>query len=180
MHKDDWNQLQELKCAEGRRRVKLDGFCGCQVTQGFSVGRPGVWRQFKFSLSQFVCFLTKSVSFVSGLQLLDLLPKLRFWFHFYQRSIINTSVSLWPFSLSVCRETEDEDLNIQCDAFEDSLTEDEEEIERLYGGIDMSSHQQVFTSLFNKVQITHTSTSNTCHSTCFLLTLHWGITHPHL
>ncbi|XP_035534287.1 inverted formin-2-like, partial [Morone saxatilis] len=60
-----------------------------------------------------------------GLQLLDLLPRLR--------------------------ETEDEDLNIQCDAFEDSLTEDEEEMERLYGGIDMSSHQQVFTSLFTKV-----------------------------
>uniref|UniRef100_A0A7N8XB10 Inverted formin-2-like n=1 Tax=Mastacembelus armatus TaxID=205130 RepID=A0A7N8XB10_9TELE len=48
-------------------------------------------------------------------------------------------------------ETEDEDLNIQCDAFEDSLTQDEEEMERLYGGIDMSSHQQVFTSLFTKV-----------------------------
>ncbi|XP_026164047.1 inverted formin-2-like isoform X2 [Mastacembelus armatus] len=60
-----------------------------------------------------------------GLQLLDLLPRLR--------------------------ETEDEDLNIQCDAFEDSLTQDEEEMERLYGGIDMSSHQQVFTSLFTKV-----------------------------
>ncbi|XP_054474999.1 LOW QUALITY PROTEIN: inverted formin-2-like [Anoplopoma fimbria] len=60
-----------------------------------------------------------------GLQLLDVLPKLR--------------------------ETEDQDLNIQCDAFEDSLTEDEEEMERLYGGIDMSSHQQVFTSLFTKV-----------------------------
>ncbi|XP_042245619.1 inverted formin-2-like isoform X4 [Thunnus maccoyii] len=60
-----------------------------------------------------------------GLQLLDLLPRLR--------------------------ETEDEDLNIQCDALEDSLTEDVEEMERLYGGIDMSSHQQVFTSLFTKV-----------------------------
>ncbi|XP_037607502.1 inverted formin-2-like [Sebastes umbrosus] len=60
-----------------------------------------------------------------GLQLLDVLPRLR--------------------------ETEDEDLNIQCDAFEDSLTEDEEEMERLYGGIDMSSHQHVFTSLFTKV-----------------------------
>ncbi|XP_062415545.1 inverted formin-2-like [Pungitius pungitius] len=49
------------------------------------------------------------------------------------------------------REMEDHDLNIQCDAFEDSLTEDEEEMEKLYGGIDMSSHQQVFTSLFTKV-----------------------------
>ncbi|XP_008295303.1 inverted formin-2-like [Stegastes partitus] len=60
-----------------------------------------------------------------GLQLLDLLPRLR--------------------------ETEDEDLNIQCDVFEDSLTMDDEEMERLYGGINMSSHQQVFTSLFTKV-----------------------------
>ncbi|XP_062293707.1 inverted formin-2-like [Scomber scombrus] len=49
------------------------------------------------------------------------------------------------------RETEDENLNIQCYAFEDSLTKDEEEMERLYGGIDMSSHQHVFTSLFTKV-----------------------------
>ncbi|XP_051816595.1 inverted formin-2-like isoform X2 [Acanthochromis polyacanthus] len=60
-----------------------------------------------------------------GLQLLDLLPRLR--------------------------ETENDDLNIQCDVFEDFLTMDEEEMERLYGGVDMSSHQQVFTSLFTKV-----------------------------
>ncbi|XP_015224592.1 PREDICTED: inverted formin-2-like, partial [Cyprinodon variegatus] len=60
-----------------------------------------------------------------GLQLLDMLPKLR--------------------------DTEDVDLNIQCDAFEDSMADDEEEMERLYGGIDMSSHQEVFTSLFTKV-----------------------------
>ncbi|XP_006793475.1 inverted formin-2-like isoform X2 [Neolamprologus brichardi] len=52
-----------------------------------------------------------------GLQLLDMLPRLR--------------------------ETQDKDLNIQCDVFEDSLSEDMEEMERLYGGIDMSSHQQV-------------------------------------
>uniref|UniRef100_A0A672ZRM1 Inverted formin 2 n=1 Tax=Sphaeramia orbicularis TaxID=375764 RepID=A0A672ZRM1_9TELE len=62
-----------------------------------------------------------------GLQLLDLLPKLR--------------------------ETEDEDVNIQCDAFEDSLAEDEDEMEKLYGGLDMSNHQQVFTSLFTKLRI---------------------------
>ncbi|XP_068565284.1 inverted formin-2-like isoform X2 [Cebidichthys violaceus] len=49
------------------------------------------------------------------------------------------------------REMEDQDLNIQCDAFEDSLTEDEDEMERLYGGIDMSNHQQVFSSIFTKV-----------------------------
>ncbi|XP_037541602.1 inverted formin-2 [Nematolebias whitei] len=60
-----------------------------------------------------------------GLQLLDLLPKLR--------------------------DTEDEDLTIQCDAFEDSMAEDEEEMERLYGGIDMTNHQEVFNSLFTKV-----------------------------
>lgn len=45
------------------------------------------------------------------------------------------------------------DLNIQCDAFEDSMAEDEEEMERLYGGIDMSSHEEVFTSLFAKVSL---------------------------
>ncbi|XP_039902533.1 inverted formin-2-like isoform X2 [Simochromis diagramma] len=60
-----------------------------------------------------------------GLQLLDLLPRLR--------------------------ETQDKDLNIQCDVFEDSLSEDMEEMERLYGGIDMSSHQQVFTMLYTMV-----------------------------
>ncbi|KAF1377084.1 hypothetical protein PFLUV_G00218260 [Perca fluviatilis] len=60
-----------------------------------------------------------------GLRLLDVLPRLR--------------------------ETEDVDLNIQCNAFEDSLMEDKEEMEKLYGGVDMSSHQQVFSSLFTKV-----------------------------
>ncbi|XP_006793477.1 inverted formin-2-like isoform X4 [Neolamprologus brichardi] len=60
-----------------------------------------------------------------GLQLLDMLPRLR--------------------------ETQDKDLNIQCDVFEDSLSEDMEEMERLYGGIDMSSHQQVFTMLYTMV-----------------------------
>ncbi|TDH00795.1 hypothetical protein EPR50_G00192700 [Perca flavescens] len=60
-----------------------------------------------------------------GLHLLDVLPRLR--------------------------ETDDVDLNIQCNAFEDSLMEDKEEMERLYGGVDMSSHQQVFSSLFTKV-----------------------------
>ncbi|XP_017558750.1 inverted formin-2 isoform X2 [Pygocentrus nattereri] len=60
-----------------------------------------------------------------GLQLLDLLPKLR--------------------------DQEDEDLIIQCEAFEEAMAEDEEELLRLYGGIDMSSHQEVFFTLFNKV-----------------------------
>ncbi|KAG7466327.1 hypothetical protein MATL_G00163770 [Megalops atlanticus] len=60
-----------------------------------------------------------------GLQLLDILPKLR--------------------------EQEDEDLIIQCEAFEETMAEDEEELLRVYGGIDMSNHQEVFTTLFNKV-----------------------------
>ncbi|KAI4875139.1 hypothetical protein NFI96_013012, partial [Prochilodus magdalenae] len=60
-----------------------------------------------------------------GLQLLDLLPKLR--------------------------EQEDEDLIIQCESFEEAMAEDEEELLRLYGGIDMSNHQEVFFTLFNKV-----------------------------
>ncbi|XP_019725778.1 inverted formin-2 isoform X4 [Hippocampus comes] len=60
-----------------------------------------------------------------GLQVLDILPKLR--------------------------EQEDEDLIIQCEAFEEAMAEDEEELLRLYGGIDMSNHLEVFTTLFNKV-----------------------------
>uniref|UniRef100_A0A8C2DXL9 Inverted formin, FH2 and WH2 domain containing n=1 Tax=Cyprinus carpio TaxID=7962 RepID=A0A8C2DXL9_CYPCA len=60
-----------------------------------------------------------------GLQLLHLLPKLR--------------------------EEDDEDLIIQCEAFEEAMAEDEDELLMLYGGIDMSNHQEVFTSLFNKV-----------------------------
>ncbi|XP_076017852.1 inverted formin-2-like isoform X3 [Genypterus blacodes] len=60
-----------------------------------------------------------------GLQLLDNLPKLR--------------------------EQEDEDLIIQCETFEEAMAEDEEEQLRVYGGIDMSNHLEVFTTLFNKV-----------------------------
>ncbi|XP_031134770.1 inverted formin-2 isoform X1 [Sander lucioperca] len=60
-----------------------------------------------------------------GLQLLDILPKLR--------------------------EQEDEDLIIQCETFEETMAEDEEELLRVYGGIDMSDHMEVFTTLFNKV-----------------------------
>uniref|UniRef100_A0AAY4CJU3 Inverted formin-2 n=1 Tax=Denticeps clupeoides TaxID=299321 RepID=A0AAY4CJU3_9TELE len=60
-----------------------------------------------------------------GLQLLDLLPKLR--------------------------EQDDEDLIIQCESFEEAMTEDEEELLRISGGVDMSSHQEVFNTLFNKV-----------------------------
>ncbi|CAL1574995.1 unnamed protein product [Knipowitschia caucasica] len=60
-----------------------------------------------------------------GLQLLDILPKLR--------------------------EQEDDDLMIQCEAFEEAMAEDEDELLRVYGGIDMSNHLEVFTTLFNKV-----------------------------
>uniref|UniRef100_A0A8C4XG66 Inverted formin-2 n=1 Tax=Erpetoichthys calabaricus TaxID=27687 RepID=A0A8C4XG66_ERPCA len=60
-----------------------------------------------------------------GLQLLDFLPKLR--------------------------EEDDNDLLIQCDTFEETMNEDEEELMKIYGGIDMSNHQEVFTALFNKV-----------------------------
>ncbi|XP_032357033.1 inverted formin-2 isoform X5 [Etheostoma spectabile] len=60
-----------------------------------------------------------------GLQLLDILPKLR--------------------------EQEDEDLIIQCETFEETMAEDEDELLRVYGGIDMSDHLEVFTTLFNKV-----------------------------
>ncbi len=49
------------------------------------------------------------------------------------------------------REEDDEDLIIQCEAFEEAMAEDEDELLGLYGGIDMSNHQEVFTSLFNKV-----------------------------
>ncbi|XP_067097783.1 inverted formin-2-like isoform X1 [Osmerus mordax] len=60
-----------------------------------------------------------------GLQLLDLLPKLR--------------------------DTEDVDLDVQCETFEETMADDEEEMKRVYGGIDMGSHQEVFTMLFTKV-----------------------------
>lgn len=51
-----------------------------------------------------------------------------------------------------CREQEDEDLIIQCEAFEEAMAEDEDELLRVYGGIDMSDHLEVFTALFNKVR----------------------------
>lgn len=60
------------------------------------------------------------------------------------------------------REEEDEDLIIQCEAFEDAMAEDEEELMKLYGGIDMSNHQEVFITLFNKVSL------NRCPGICCL------------
>ncbi|XP_007473530.2 inverted formin-2 isoform X3 [Monodelphis domestica] len=60
-----------------------------------------------------------------GLQLLDILTKLR--------------------------DIEDLDLLIQCETFEEAKSEDDEELLRIFDGIDMSSHQEVFSTLFNKV-----------------------------
>lgn len=51
------------------------------------------------------------------------------------------------------REEDDEDLIIQCEAFEDAMAEDDEELLRIYGGIDMSDHHEVFITLFNKVRL---------------------------
>ncbi|KAL2082736.1 hypothetical protein ACEWY4_022554 [Coilia grayii] len=66
-----------------------------------------------------------------GLQILDILPKLR--------------------------EQEDDDLLIQCEAFEETMAEDEEELQRVFGGIDMSNHHEVFTALFTQVSASPTS-----------------------
>lgn len=49
------------------------------------------------------------------------------------------------------RDLEDADLLIQLEAFEEAKAEDEEELLRVSGGVDMSSHQEVFASLFHKV-----------------------------
>ncbi|XP_045143967.1 inverted formin-2-like [Echinops telfairi] len=46
---------------------------------------------------------------------------------------------------------EDADLLIQLETFEEAKAEDEEELLRVWGGVDMSSHQEVFASLFHKV-----------------------------
>lgn len=64
----------------------------------------------------------------------------------------------------VCREEEDEELIIQWEAFEEAMSEDEEELLQVYGGIDMSDHLEVFTTLFNKVRAD--CLSATCYSCC--------------
>uniref|UniRef100_A0A674JPA2 Inverted formin 2 n=1 Tax=Terrapene triunguis TaxID=2587831 RepID=A0A674JPA2_9SAUR len=46
---------------------------------------------------------------------------------------------------------EDEDLFIQCETFEESKSEDDEELLKTCDGIDMNNHQEVFSCLFNKV-----------------------------
>uniref|UniRef100_A0A2K6SJB0 Inverted formin-2 n=1 Tax=Saimiri boliviensis boliviensis TaxID=39432 RepID=A0A2K6SJB0_SAIBB len=52
--------------------------------------------------------------------------------------------------LARLRDLEDADLLIQLEAFEEAKAEDEEELLRVSGGVDMSSHQEVFASLFHK------------------------------
>ncbi|XP_038601896.1 inverted formin-2-like [Tachyglossus aculeatus] len=49
------------------------------------------------------------------------------------------------------RDIEDVDLLIQCEAFEEAKSEDDEELLKICDGIDMSNHQEVFSSLFHKV-----------------------------
>lgn len=53
--------------------------------------------------------------------------------------------------LTRLRDLEDADLLIQLEAFEEAKAEDEEELQRVSDGINMNSHQEVFTSLFHKV-----------------------------
>ncbi|CAI9541833.1 unnamed protein product, partial [Staurois parvus] len=60
-----------------------------------------------------------------GLQLLDVLTKLR--------------------------DLEDDDLLVQVCVFEEAKSEDDEDLLKLYGGIDMNNHQEVFSTLFNKI-----------------------------
>ncbi|EHB01395.1 Inverted formin-2 [Heterocephalus glaber] len=53
--------------------------------------------------------------------------------------------------LNRLRDLEDADLLIQLEAFEEARVEDEEELLHVCDGINMNSHQEVFTSLFHKV-----------------------------
>ncbi|KAG8561269.1 hypothetical protein GDO81_015313 [Engystomops pustulosus] len=84
-----------------------------------------------------------------GLQLLDVLTKLR--------------------------DLEDEDLLVQACVFEEAKSEDDEDLLKIYGGIDMNNHQEVFTTLFNKVSCSPLSVQ--------LLSilqglLHFDVSHP--
>ncbi|XP_055274622.1 inverted formin-2 isoform X2 [Moschus berezovskii] len=53
--------------------------------------------------------------------------------------------------LTRLRDLEDGDLLIQLEAFREAKDEDEEELLRTFGGIDVNSHQEVFSALFHKV-----------------------------
>lgn len=57
-----------------------------------------------------------------------------------------------PDPSAIFREAGDEDLKVQCDAFEEALMEDEEMMKRLF--MDTNRHQQVFSSLWAKVMFT--------------------------
>ncbi|MFT7801872.1 hypothetical protein Z043-109612 [Arapaima gigas] len=48
------------------------------------------------------------------------------------------------------KEQKDEHLMIQCEACEETMAEGKEELTRLFGGVDMGSHQEVFATFFNK------------------------------
>ncbi|XP_078090124.1 inverted formin-2-like isoform X2 [Mustelus asterias] len=60
--------------------------------------------------------------------------------------------------LTLLREKDDEDLLVQCVTFEEAKGDDDEELMRIYDGIDMNSHQAVFAALFNKVSSSPSST----------------------
>ncbi|XP_038633939.1 inverted formin-2-like isoform X2 [Scyliorhinus canicula] len=60
--------------------------------------------------------------------------------------------------LPLLREKDDEDLLVQCITFEEAKESDDDELMRIYGGIDMNSHQEVFAALFNKVSSSPSST----------------------
>lgn len=128
-----------------------------------------------------VVTLTTLFLIPSGLQLLDILPKLRLVFTLLQVSLLIPAVqgSIWCFLERIsridrihvwllCRELEDEDLIIQCETFEEAMAEDEEELLQIHGGINMSNHVEVFSLLFNKVCLDYSSICSTsgfsfCH-----------------
>lgn len=64
------------------------------------------------------------------------------------------------------RDEDDEDLQIQCDVFEDEKHEDDEELsESTPEGLDITDHLKIFTAIFQKVSsyketITFTSNKN--------------------
>lgn len=77
--------------------------------------------------------------------------------------------------LTKLRDLEDEDLLVQASVFEEAKSEDDEDLLKIYGGIDMNNHQEVFTTLFNKVSCSPLSVQ--------LLSilqglLHFDVSHP--
>ncbi|XP_073426434.1 inverted formin-2 isoform X3 [Dendrobates tinctorius] len=77
--------------------------------------------------------------------------------------------------LTKLRDLEDDDLLVQATVFEEAKTEDDEDLLKIYGGTDMNNHQEVFTTLFNKVSCSPLSVQ--------LLSilqglLHFDVSHP--